>query len=85
MNRNFTLNYKSGKAIPQEKARELARTAYPGLSDTEPPPGHGRVVRVLIYEGEEEWLAAQLGMSMVDGVRQLDHGAIHVVTLNVPE
>lgn len=85
MKRDFILNYKNGKAIPQKKARELARTAYPGLSDTPPPPGHGRVVRVLIYEGEEEWLAEQLGVSMVDGVQQLARGAIHVVTLNVPE
>ena len=85
MGRSFTLTYKNGKAIPQEKARELARIAYPGLSDTPPSPGHGRVVRVLIYEGEEEWLAEQLGASMVDGVQQLTRGAIHVVTLNVPE
>jgi len=41
-----------------------------------------KVIRVLIYEGDEEWLQRQLGGSMNDGKKDLGSGrSIKAITL----
>jgi hypothetical protein len=41
-----------------------------------------KVIRVLIYEGDEEWMQRQLGGSVNDGKKDLGHGrSIKAITL----
>lgn len=40
-----------------------------------------KVTRLLIYEGPEEWLEKQLGLSLPDGTRKMPTGTFTVTTL----
>ena len=41
-----------------------------------------KVIRVLIYDGNENWMLTQLGRSLPDGTKEVLGGSITAITIN---
>lgn len=72
MPREWTENYNAGGPhVGDDEARAMIDASLAMLPGTPLPPGHVRVARLLVYEGEQEWVARTLGRSLPEGVYEL--------------